>query len=213
MNKILRPELMVLKEDLRKAIADVSEKSTLELLADSGLGRFLLYIEDTDLVEDVFNEVELNFWVSPASIRHHPPDERGIGGLVIHTNRVCAMALELCDIYDVQMESEEIHHIITACLFHDICKGSISSTQYEWDPSGKLNVDHPYIGHEFLRNLPGMRVPEQVCDAVRWHHGKWGVEAEDKAFEELTRVELIVHMADKLAAVDDMTLLRGWEPK
>jgi putative nucleotidyltransferase with HDIG domain len=212
MKKIVMPELMVLKYDLRKAIEDICEKSTMQLLEESGLGRFLLYIDDQVLLDqtiEVFTEAELNFWVSPASLRHHPIDERGVGGLVIHTNRVCAMALELCDIYDIEMGSDELHHIIMGCLFHDICKGSISSTQFEWSPDGKLNVDHPYIGYEFLK---GMDVPIEVCDAVRWHHGKWGMEPGEKEITDFNRVELIVHLADKLAAVEDMSLLRGWSP-
>lgn len=211
MNKVTRPELMVLKSKLWKSLEAISEKSIEELLEESGLDRFLLYIEDErlrQLTTKALAEAELNFWVSPSSLYHHSPDERTIGGLVMHTNRVCMLGLDLADIYNIEMGSEELQHIVMACLFHDICKGSIHSTQFEWSPDGRLNVDHPYIGSEFLRDLG---IPEEVADAVRWHHGKWGEEYKEKPIEEYSRLELIVHMADKLASTDDLTLLRGWK--
>ena len=213
--KVLDTDVMVIKRDTKIALAGVITTDFKELLKLSGLDRFLLYIEDEDLEAITMIALEdapKNFWVSPASLYHHPPDERGIGGLVIHTNRVCDMALDLLDIYNIPQGSKLFQWTLIACIFHDICKGSTGegdgSERFLWSESGRLNMDHPEIGATYLEERG---FPDEIVSGVRWHHGKWGDPPGD--VYEYNDVELFTHLADKLISVNDLHRTRRWIPE
>jgi len=222
-HKVLPVELVVLKRNLEQALGndqgrELQVDGEKGILRSSGLDRFLLYIKNAELhakVINAFRKAPRQFWVSPSSVKHHPLDERDIKGLVIHTNRVCAVALTLLDAYNIEPGSEEFDHVMAACLLHDILKGCSKENNPHlgegkkpiWNPDWKLADDHNKMIADFLWDL---KFPEQVCRAVLLHHGKWGKPPADITNHAI--IPLIVHLADKIASNQDLTLLCGWDP-
>lgn len=66
------------------------------------------------------NEVENWFWVAPAAKKYHPHDERGEGGLLLHTKRAM-----LCGTWLIEanrIEPLESDYIMAAIAVHDTMK-------------------------------------------------------------------------------------------
>jgi 23S rRNA maturation-related 3'-5' exoribonuclease YhaM len=151
-----------------------------------------------------------DFWLMPASFsgKHHPPDERSVGGNVIHTQRVVRAAKILSESYSLSEEDKDL--VYAACLLHDITKGIMISENegYVYDPM------HPYtVGHFVLMCQEedkkyasesqsstlflSEEVVQSILRLVRCHLGPWSPVPETAP---ITYLDMIVHMADNIAS-------------
>lgn len=167
------------------------------------------------------------FWGIPSSFsgKHHPPDEHGEGGNVLHTQRVVravkllAASQERAD-FDVDL-------MIAAALLHDITKGTVHS-------DGVVRYDplHPITADKFIERVrkadeaisadsndsTTLLVEDEVVFSIqrmiRCSHGPWG--AIPEVFP-LSLPEWTVHYADMMAAnlhliSDREVSLARWSP-
>lgn len=167
-------------------------------------------------------EVPEYFWVARSSKNYHPPDERGLGGLWLHTKRVffawtmienTLRAMNVIDAVDAQSAR-------SAALLHDAFK-------YDRYPENDDREDyHPYaLGR--LSNVRSGTIPEhdvlmadvienesdlsdRVADCVRTHGGSpsWTVHSGPRPSDDLT---LGLHMADLIAS-NQHHKLPVWNP-
>ncbi len=151
-----------------------------------------------------------DFWEMPSSFsgKHHPPDEHGQGGNVLHTKRAVKIAAIMCDSYS--LEQEEMDIVIAAMLLHDITKGvkDADLNNYRYDPM------HPYTVGLFVRKCQEedknyaseaqsstLFLAEDTVQAilrlVRCHLGPWSPVPETTP---ITFMDMIVHISDNISS-------------
>jgi hypothetical protein len=150
------------------------------------------------------------FWEIPSSFsgKHHPMDEHGVGGNVLHTKRSVRVAQVLCDSHALPQEEKDI--VIAAMLLHDITKGVPKADQsgYLYDPL------HPYTVGLFVRKCQeedknyaselqsstlflSEEIVQSILRLVRCHLGPWSPVPETIP---VTYLDMIVHMADNVSS-------------
>lgn len=150
------------------------------------------------------------FWDIPASFsgKHHPPDERSVGGNVLHTKRAVRVGVVLADSYSLSSEERDL--ITAALLLHDVTKGikSESSSKYYYDPM------HPYTAGSFIKKCQEqdkkyasesqsstLFISEEdtqtILRLIRCHLGPWSPVPETNP---VTYMDMIVHLADSVSS-------------
>jgi len=152
------------------------------------------------------------FWKIPSSFsgRHHPIDEHGPGGNVLHTKRVVRTAQILSESYSLSVEEKDL--LISACLIHDITKGVAAydgeEENFFYDPM------HPYtVGHYVKKcqendkkyasesSSSTLFLEEETVQAilrlVRCHLGPWSPVPETYP---ISFLDMIMHIADNIAS-------------
>lgn len=151
------------------------------------------------------------FWKIPSSFsaKHHPPDEHGLGGNVLHTKRVVNTAKIIVSSYSLLPEEKDV--VFAACLLHDITKG-ISPTNSEED--ALYDPMHAYTVNSFVKKCQDndkkyssesssstLFLDEETVQAilrlVRCHLGPWSPVPETYPTSYL---DMIVHLADNIAS-------------
>lgn len=151
-----------------------------------------------------------SFWQIPASFsgKHHPVDEHGVGGNVLHTKRAVRVARILCESYSLLQEEKDM--VIAAMLLHDITKGikKPESDDYQYDPM------HPYTVGLFVRKCQeedknyaselqsstlflSEDIVQSILRLVRCHLGPWSPVPETIP---VTYLDMIVHISDNVAS-------------
>ena len=85
----------------------------------------------------LLNVAPKSFWERPASHNHHPEDERGEYGDIIHTIRVAKTADILCQIQNITGVSRDM--VISAAVNHDLCRYGLN------DDSDKTVPEHAQL--------------------------------------------------------------------
>jgi len=149
------------------------------------------------------------FWVGPSSPsgKFHPPDERGVGGDVLHTKRVVQITRMLA--FTQERDFFEVDMLTSAALLHDITKlvdrgnGVVKS-----DPMHMLTVDRllssvrsleiegSLVGGSTVLDLDSI-TSGKIMRCVRCHYGKFSPIPE---VVPVTPFEMTVHWADHLAS-------------
>lgn len=202
-----------------KSILDeiLSNEKSVSTIKDEDV-KLALLLDEINLIKDeniksfvravLFNSED--FWKIPASFsgKHHPPDERGHAGNVIHTKRVVRVAQVLSDSYSLSSEDKDI--VYAACLIHDITKG------VKFNEEGDLRYDpmHPYTVGHFVKGCQeydkkyatesqsstlfvSEETVQSILRLVRCHLGPWSPVPETTP---ITYLDMIVHMADNVAS-------------
>lgn len=115
------------------------------------------------------NTVPDYFWIVRASESHHPPDERGLCGLWLHTKRVFTSYLMLESTFATQyLDEYERNCARAAVLLHDAFKyGQKPFSVGSYDDASPPY--HPYLSDEF-KSLPRYTAPShdvQTAQLVR----------------------------------------------
>jgi hypothetical protein len=151
-----------------------------------------------------------DFWLMPASCsgKHHPPDERWVGGNVLHTKRVVRTACAISDSYSLPQDEKDM--VIAASLIHDITKATKdeNSGNFRYDPM------HPYTVGLFVKKCQeddkkyasesqsstlflSEDAVQSILRLVRCHLGPWSPVPETTP---ITYLDMIVHLADNIAS-------------
>jgi len=167
------------------------------------------------------------FWVARSSESHHPNDERGLGGLVLHTKRVYTAYRMLEPTYRAMsvIDEYEANCARAAVLLHDAFKygqypeeiqngDEPDLDHHEYADGGLSHLpEHTYTGHdlmmaEFVRDSTDL--PEEVARCVASHGGSadWFGHDGPRPSDDL---EMLVHTADMLASSEHHRL-PVWQP-
>jgi len=142
-----------------------------------------------DFVLNMLSYAPPGFYERPASTRHHPLDERGKGGNLLHTIRVVKMVLVLVDISTIKGDEKDV--LVASAVLHDLCRYGLND---EFDSSCK---DHPQLVRRVAENH------SLTCDCydlimriIENHMGRWG------SLQFIPHVSLdgVLHFADCIEA-------------
>jgi len=158
----------------------------------NNLNAIVLSIQDTGIygfTRQLLDVAPLSFWERRASRNHHPEDERGECGNLIHTIRVAKTADILCHIPDITGISRDI--IISAATLHDICR-------YGLDDKAEFSVDEHAQLVRKLAEEHGITCVHShtILKMIEDHMGRWGASHYMPAIES----GAIVHIADCICA-------------
>lgn len=151
----------------------------------------LLSNDYREIVYQILDYIPEYIWNSPSSFskKYHPKDEHLTNGLVIHTLRVCVIALELCRAYNLSINERDI--LLSAAILHDVLRSGFDGREAYHSESGNLSTDplHPFYVRQFIRTLRKRKLLQQkigwgisidkfsndVCPVIESHSGRWGV--------------------------------------
>jgi len=174
-------------------------ETELELIEHGDIRHFTEYL---------LNKAPAYFWLVPSSStgKWHPPQENGTGGLVRHSKAVAYFAERLCRAYAVEGRDKDL--ILSACVSHDICKYGLVMQKHTTKTHGTDGANYILNMWKQFVNDKG-ELPEQdvlvICRGVAHHMGRWTINGK-KFPEEYTTSELIVHLADMMAASSEVSL-------
>lgn len=164
------------------------------------------------------------FWQIPASFtgKHHPPDEHGEGGNVLHTKRVVRVVALICE--SQERDPFECDMMYAAAILHDLTKGVLwGDGTVAYDPL------HPITAERFISlvrehdralatdatsSVLGLEdeVIFGILRMIRCSHGPWSAIPE---LIPITQMEWNIHLADRIASklhliTDEEVLLERW---
>lgn len=145
-------------------------------------------------VRQVLLSADPHFWTIPSSFsgKHHPADEHGEGGNVLHTKRVVRACKLICESQERGPFETDI--MIAAAILHDLTKGIKKGEEFEYDPLHPYTVDwralkvDTVLEDEFV---------QQILRLIRTHLGIWSPIPETIPMSSL---EWSLHLADNLAS-------------
>lgn len=151
-----------------------------------------------ELVRMFKEDVPGYFWTARASESHHPPDERGLGGVWLHTKRVFVAysILERSFRAMSAFDQMEANCARAAVLLHDAFKYSEPPHELDELPE-HTEPEHDVWMAEHVREETSM--PDAVADCIEAHGGSqsWNSHSGPTPRSDL---ELCVHLADLIAS-------------
>lgn len=140
------------------------------------------------------------FWWISASRRHHPVDERGMCGGLIHAKRTARVAIDLCQAYDLNQSDKDL--VIAACLLHD-------GLNCQQTPN---TASHDKLMYEWLAHAaPDDCEWGAIRDYIKRHMGPWGWEHNTGWAYKSCRI-MIINTADYIASREWAISIDIWEP-
>jgi len=142
-----------------------------------------------DFVLSMLSYAPAGFFERPASANHHPLDERGENGNLLHTIRVVKMVLVLIDISIIKGISHDV--LIASAILHDLCRYGLN------DESELSCKDHPLLVKRLAEEH------SLTCDnfylimrIIENHMGRWGY----PSFIPHIILDGVLHIADCICA-------------
>lgn len=169
-----------------------------------------------DVIENCLLEVPDYFFTVPASTsNHHPPDERGKGGNVLHTKRVFSICNMLAKLATFQNGGEDLERdiLLSAALLHD-------TLQYGIPPISEQKTDpyhpfYPYFYYNSKFRHPGeedvigqvkKNIRNDILLVVSLHMGRWTPFVPFSYTDRQIRLGKILHKADYIASRENVTV-------
>lgn len=146
-------------------------------VSDKSLERFLL------AAIDKFPDY---FWTAPASIsKHHPPDEREPGGLVLHTRRLCKLADDISRLHALNFWEKDV--LIASCILHDsFARGLPNEVKTHSDPMHPLYPEFMFPYNAFAdRYIKDKRIYDEIMLCVTSHLGRFSFSESMKSTKKL----------------------------
>ena len=181
-------------------VLDISVKAKLDFLDR------IYKIEDDGIREFVKNAVEDApdpFWTVSASPsqNHHPPEDKIIGGLIIHTVKAAEVAEELFRFFGV-FDSIDRDIVRAAILLHDMYKMG-----NPWKVDGSTHREHGLICAEEIEQYklePYLKRKIQRC--IEYHMSRWNYPTSSLiASYNPDNLELIVQLSDYIASRNNIS--------
>lgn len=153
---------------------------------------FVHTIRDKEIREFTSNILKVlpkNFWTAKASKNHHPVDERGFEGNIIHSLRVAKICYFLGDALkfdSIHMDMEK-----SAGILHD-------GGRYKIDGSADYTVpEHPCIIRE-IANIHNISCiyDQEIFSIIEAHMGRWN----EPPITEMNIYQQVLYLADVVSA-------------
>jgi len=153
---------------------------------------FLLLIKNPEIrhfTEDMLGVMPSVFWTARASKGHHPEDERGIEGNIVHSERVVKIVRVMAE--GTRISPDELDCLTSAALLHDGCRHGLYGTE-----NTTVN-NHPSLIRELASNHGiNCAYAVEIFALIERHMGKWGT---PEYWPEITPSAML-HMADMISA-------------
>lgn len=135
---------------------------------------------------------------SSSTGKHHPADELGPDGNIIHTKKVTQMAQILCRSFG---REDIMDMVVAACILHDLTKRGMTRGQYTIKHHARM-MANLVLDVYAEQDRPALE-PETVgtiSSAIAFHYGPWTENTIWKSMDCYSVPELIVYLADYLAS-------------
>ena len=128
------------------------------------------------------------YWIKPSGNHpgHHPDDEHGDWGNLIHVKRVIVIAEMLTEAENLDSIHSDI--LYAGLIIHDLGKYGVDGT------SDHMDSEHPLKVHYIVRNIEPCSRLAEVLEVAQTHMGRWGTRKPDTVCEKLG------HYADYIAS-------------
>jgi len=138
----------------------------------------------------LLDRVSVVVWKRRASRVHHPVDERGPWGNLLHTLRVVRLVKLISDCCDFGPSINDV--LISAALLHDICRFGLD------DSAASTVPEHPFLVRKLAESiqLPECKYSDLIFSFVESHMGKWG----EPPMHSLISPYTALHLADAISA-------------
>lgn len=154
-----------------------------------GLVGLINNVEIANFTRKLLDAAPNTFWTAKASRNHHPLDEKGNGGNLLHTVRVVKLVRIMAE--GCQLDQIDVDILTSAAILHDICRYGLTGTE------DFTTADHPQLVRELARiNKVSCPRSVDVFVLIERHMGKWG----DKPYNPEITPSAILHMADVVSA-------------
>lgn len=131
-----------------------------------------------------------------SSGKHHPIDELGWDGCIIHTKKVFVVGYTLARGLGIE---EDRDAILASCLIHDLVKQGFKKTGFTVKNHPKLAADLVAEVQDNTQMLD-IKAYETIYNSVLLHYGPWSTKAVKKPMTEYSLSELCVYMSDYVAS-------------
>ena len=151
-----------------------------QLIFDPSIQNFVL---------DMLSCAPPGFFERPASTRHHPLDERGESGGLLHTIRVVKVVIIITDISTTVGIEKDV--LLASAILHDLCRHDLDG---ESEHSCK---DHPQLVRR-LAEKHGFSCDRYflIMRIIGNHMGRWG----SPKFIPHMSSDAVLHFADSICA-------------
>lgn len=149
------------------------------------------------LTLEMLDKAPKKFWVDPSSVSgfYHAVDERGPGGLELHSARVACMGLHAADM--VGLPPKAVDLVLAACVVHDIVKyGDDSVPTLGADGKAAFKRHGSAVIDWMRQNFGGNQLAMAIAKIACTHNGRWS----EQGYRPRTKLQKIVHMADFFAS-------------
>jgi len=150
------------------------------------------------------------FTKAPASStgKYHPEDERGEGGLVLHTKRTVKVVLHLCEAFGIVGVRKDL--MIVAALLHDLYRyGTADTPKDHTDPRHSLTIAEGVQKFGKQHRVPDYYINFLVL-LLQSHMGLFGPNPE---VVENNRFAALFYIADYIASREDIEVKVSNQPK
>lgn len=135
---------------------------------------------------------------SSSTGKHHPTDELGPDGNVIHTKKVIKFAQHLCRAYQLE---NIMDGIIAACILHDLTKRGLTRGKYTIKHHARMMAQIVLDVYADLDRYPmNPETARFISDCIKYHYGPWTEDTINKPMYRFTIPETIVYLSDYLAS-------------
>lgn len=178
---------------------------------ERALDEYIVKIENREILKFVRESLKLApeyFWRIPSSLsgEHHPPDERGAGGLVLHTKRVVRLCEHLSRSYDLDKLNRDL--LIAAAILHDTFRCGFEGRERKHEEGwGGLGSDslHPCYPAVGLKELfEDCKHAQTIVIICALHYGRWSPLPISSKHENTLTLGMLLHIADFIAAQEDV---------
>jgi HD superfamily phosphodiesterase len=153
--------------------------------------------EIRQFTELVLKSIPVPVWDKPSSStgKFHPPHSQGHRGLYRHTQAVVVLSVKLAEVFELNPEDTDI--VIAASILHDILKYGV--VPGKWTTKTHPEDAAKLIGLIAKKTGFNRELTAKLASGVSRHMGRW---SQDKPsfHESFTKIEMIVHIADVIAA-------------
>ena len=121
--------------------------------------------------KQTFDALPTEFLAAPSSStgRYHPPDERGAGGLFLHSWRMAMLMPQMIRMYGDHDQPMRLANFLVAAICHDAFKPTLSKDEY-WQ--------HPLVSYRFVKDKGW----EEAAPLCALHEGRW---TDPRIFDEM----------------------------
>jgi len=151
-----------------------------QLIFDPSIRNFVL---------DMLSCAPDGFFERPASTRHHPLDERGEGGGLLHTIRVVKMVLVITEISEIKGIEKDA--LVAAGSLHDVCR-------HDLDGKAERSLEnHPQLVRKLAEeHRLTCSQYDLIMRIIENHMGRWG----SPQFIPHISLDGVLHFADCICA-------------
>jgi DNA polymerase elongation subunit (family B) len=192
--EISTPKEKIMKSDILK--------NEINLISNKEIREFV--IQTLENAPDYFYE-----GMASSTGKYHPSCTCKKGGLIVHVKRVIYFINRMCGGFKIENIERDI--VLAAGILHDIAKVDKNKSTYVDYENHPINAEKYFAKDIKLHKEPNQTTIGIINEIIRNHMGLWTPESIKKSLDKYSTLELVVYIADYLAATKDLVTPKDGE--